>query len=79
VWGTEFRVTVLQGGLGGTQLYNIGMPTPKGIYAPNPQYCYLGAPVGRSGGEAASIPGTIYRNVWIGNHPRPDSLGTALQ
>ena len=78
-WGSEFRVTVLQGGLGGTTLYNIGLPSTKGSYAPNPHYAYLGAPVGRSGSEAASIPGAIYRNVWLGNHPRPDSLGSALQ
>jgi hypothetical protein len=33
---------------------------------------------GRSGTEAASISGTIYRNVWLANHPRPASLGSAL-
>jgi hypothetical protein len=55
------------------------MPSPKGQYAPNPQYAYLGAPVGRSGAESASIGGTIYRNVWLGNKPRPDTLGSALQ
>ncbi len=82
-WGSEFRVVVRDGGssgsgLLGTQLYNVGLTSPKGSYAPNPHYCYLGAPVGRSGSEAASIPGTTYRNVWIGNHPRPDSLGSAL-
>jgi hypothetical protein len=78
-WGSEFRLTVLQGGLGGTPLYNVGLSSPRGSYAPNPHYAYLGAPVGRSGGEAASIPGAIYRNVWLGNHPRPDSLGSALR
>jgi hypothetical protein len=78
-WGSEFRVIVQSGGLGGSALYNVGLPSPRGVYAPNPQYAYLGAPVGRSGAEAASIPGSIYRNVWIGNHPRPDSLGSALQ
>lgn len=83
-WGSEFRVVVKDGGSGalsgleGTQLYNVGLPSPRGQYAPNPHYCYLGAPTGRSGTEAASIPGAIYRNVWIGNHPRPDSLGSAL-
>ena len=83
-WGSEFRVIVKDGGAGaisgleGAQLYNYGMTTPRGQYAPNPHYCYLGAPTGRSGTEAASIPGSIYRNVWIGNHPRPDSLGSAL-
>jgi hypothetical protein len=78
-WGSEFRVTVLTGGTSGSVLYNVGMPSPNGTYAPNPHYAYLGAPVGRSGGEAATIPGTIYRNVWLGNRPRPDSLGSALQ
>jgi hypothetical protein len=34
--------------------------------------------VGRSGNESASIPGTVYRNVWLGNKPRPTSLGSAI-
>ena len=78
-WGSEFRVIVQEGGLDGGTLYNVGLPSPRGTYAPNPQYAYLGTPVGRSGGEAATIPGTVYRNVWLGNHPRPDSLGSALK
>jgi hypothetical protein len=78
-WGSEFRVTVLTGGTSGSVLYNVGMPSPNGTYAPNPHYAYLGAPVGRSGTEAATIPGAIYRNVWLGNRPRPESLGSALQ
>lgn len=78
-WGSEFRVVVLEGGVAGTTLYNYGVPSPEGIYAPNPFYAYLGAPVGRSGNEAASIGGTIYRNVWLSNRPRPTSLGSALR
>jgi len=78
-WGSEFRVTVLTGGTSGSILYNVGMSSPNGSYAPNPHYAYLGAPVGRSGTEAATIPGALYRNVWLGNHPRPESLGSALQ
>jgi hypothetical protein len=77
-WGPEFRVIVREGGITGPAIYNIGMGT-KGSYAPNPQYAYLGAPVGRSGTEAASIAGTIYRNVWLSNRPRPASLGSALR
>jgi hypothetical protein len=77
-WGTDFHVTVLDGGVGGSPIYDFGLPTPKGQYAPNPHYAYLGAPVGRSGTEAATIAGTTYRNVWLGNHPRPASLGSAL-
>jgi hypothetical protein len=77
-WGSEFRVIVLEGGIGGRSLYNVGMASPNGTYNPNPHYAYLGAPVGRSGNEAASIANTIYSNVWLGNRPRPTSLGSAL-
>ena len=78
-WGTDFRLVVLDGGMTGSPLYDYGLPTPRGSYSPSPQFCYLGAPVGRSGTESASIEGTVYRNVWIGNKPRPASLGTALR
>jgi hypothetical protein len=47
-------------------------------YNANPHYAYLGAPAGRSGLDSASIPGAIYRNVWLGDRPRPASLGSAL-
>jgi len=78
-WGSEFHLTVRDGGTSGTVLYDYGVPSTKGVYAPNPHYAYLGAPVGRSGGESASIAGAIYRNVWLSNKPRPDTLGSALQ
>jgi hypothetical protein len=79
IWGSEFRLVVLDGGVNGAPLYNVGMPSPDGVYAPNPHYAYLGAPVGRSGNESASIGGTIYRNVWLANRPRPVTLGSALR
>ena len=82
-WGREngeVRTMIREGGIDGTKtLYNVGVRTPDGHYAPSPQYAYLGAPTGRSGAESASIPGTIYRNVWIGGRPRPGSLGSALR
>ena len=83
-WGTEFRVVVKDGGLNatginGTTIYNIGMPSLKGTYSPSTHYAYLGAPVGRSGGESASIGGATYRNVYIGAKPRPETLGSALR
>jgi hypothetical protein len=78
-WGSEFRVVVLEGGGGGTQIYNIGVRSPNGIYAPSPHYAYLGAPTGRSGTESASIAGAIYRNVWLSNRARPATLGSALR
>jgi len=78
-WGSEFRVTVQDGGTKGLMLYNVGVKSTRGVYAPNPMYAYLGTPTGRSGAESASIPGTIYRNVWLSNKPRPDTLGSALR
>jgi hypothetical protein len=78
-WGSSFRLVVKEGGVNGSTLYDYGLPTPKGQYAPNPHYAYLGAPTGRSGTESASIAGTIYSNVWLSNRPRPTSLGSALR
>ena len=78
-WGSDFRLVVREGGMTGSVLYDYGLPTPKGTYSPSPHYCYLGAPVGRSGTESASIANTVYRNVWISNKPRPASLGSALE
>jgi hypothetical protein len=82
-WGREngeVRTLVREGGIGGTgTLYDVGVRTPSGRYTPSPHYAYLGAPAGRSGAESASIPGVIYRNVWIGSGPRPASLGNALR
>ena len=78
-WGSEFHLVVREGGVNGASIYDYGLPTPRGSYSPNPHYAYLGAPVGRSGGESATIPGTIYRNVWLSNRPRPQSLGSALR
>jgi hypothetical protein len=77
-WGPEIRLVVREGGMTGSAFYDFGLPAHDGRYEPNPHVAYLGAPVGRSGDEAASIPGTIYRNVWLGDQPRPESLGSAL-
>jgi len=71
-WGSEFRVIVKEGGINGTTIYDVGVPSPNGTYSPSPHYAYLGAPIGRSGTESASIPGAIFRNVWIGAGPRPE-------
>jgi hypothetical protein len=77
-WGSQIRLILRDGGINGNPLYDFGMASPRGAYRPTPHYAYLGAPVGRSGTESASIGGTIYRNVWIANRPRPATLGSAL-
>ncbi len=78
-WGSgEFRLVVKDAD-GGATAYDYGVPT-SGTYAPSPHYAYLGAN-NRSFGsvEDGSRPGAVYRNVWIGNRPRPSSLGSALR
>jgi hypothetical protein len=77
-WGPQIQLLMLDGGIGGAPLYDYGMPAPNGRYTPATHYAYLGAPVGRSGTESASIAGATYRNVWLGATPRPASLGSAL-
>jgi hypothetical protein len=80
-WGSVFRLFMREGGAAGSGVtqYDKSIATPKGAYLPSPHYAYLGAPPARSGPEAASIPGSIYSNVWISSRPRPDSLGSALK
>lgn len=70
-WGSTFRVTVKAGGINGTTIYDISRNSTNGTYNPQPMYAFIGTPSGRSGTESATIPGTIYRNVWIGARPRP--------
>ena len=77
-WGRDIRLILRDGGVAGSTLYDYGMPAPRGEYDPSPHYAFLGAPIGRSGTESATIPGTIYRNVWLANRPRPETLGSAL-
>lgn len=77
-WGPRINLSLFEGGLGGSTLYDYGMEAPRGEYDPNPHVAYLGAPVGRSGTESASIAGTIYRNVWLASRPRPATLGSAI-
>jgi hypothetical protein len=40
-------------------------------YDPSPHVAFLGAPVGRSGPDGASVPDVIYRHLWISPNPRP--------
>jgi hypothetical protein len=76
-WGGGFRLQIFEGGLRGHSIYDLGK-TVGADYNAYPHYAYLGAPAGRSGLDSASIPGAIYRNVWLGDRPRPASLGSAL-
>ena len=64
--------------IGGNTIYDYGVTSPGGAYNPSPHYAYLGANNGPFGDESGSWPGVTYRNLWIGNRPRPASLGSAL-
>lgn len=77
-WGNEFRLVVLDGGIGGQIIYEHGIST-TGTYNPSPHVAYLGANNGPFGQESGSWAGAVFRNVWIGNRPRPESLGSALR
>jgi hypothetical protein len=77
-WGSEFRLSVRNGGLNGTEIYNLGFGSNGRTYNPPQHYAFLGSTNGMSTLEPGSFPGAIYSNVWIGNRPRPESLGSAL-
>jgi hypothetical protein len=73
-WGNgKVRLTVQNGRAkdNGQVFYDVARNATNGAYNPQPHIAYIGAPTGRSGAEAASIPGSIFRNVWIGARPRP--------
>lgn len=70
-WGRTVRVTVQEGGPTGRTIYDIQRNSANGSYNPTQHYAFIGTPIGRSGAESASIPGTIYRNVWISTRPKP--------
>ncbi len=78
-WGSEFRLLVLDGGINGSSVYELGIPAPGGAtYRPSPAYAYLGSNQSTFGSDAGTFPGAPYRNLWIGNRPRPATLGNAL-
>ena len=70
-WGREVRVLLREGGVNGRSIYEVAIPARLGTYSPVPHFAYLGTPPGRSGAESATVPGTIFRKVWISSRPRP--------
>lgn len=78
---TSFRLVVRDGGPTGGVVYDrtINAPGGTGPYAPNPHMAFLGATSGVFGSDTGSWAGAVFRNVWLGNRPRPATLGTALR
>jgi hypothetical protein len=68
--GGQFRVRIHENGPTGPQIYDFGKAY-SGVYNPTPHVIYVGAPIGRSGPTAASVPGVIIRQVWVSGSPRP--------
>jgi hypothetical protein len=74
IWNGSLTIRVQEGGSGGRTVYQKGKGY-QGAYDPDPHYAFIGAPVGRSGPDAATVPGMIVRDVWISARPRPDGIG----
>lgn len=68
-------VEVKEDGPNGRAIYNQSTGTSGHPYRPVPHMIHLGAPVGRAGPGDASIPGAIYKNVWVSSRPRPTFPG----
>jgi hypothetical protein len=58
-------------GVNGRRVYEMGKPFHGRAYDPNPHVIYIGAPVGRSGPEGASVDHVTIRQVWVSSRPRP--------
>jgi hypothetical protein len=70
-WGANFaQVEVREDSPTGRVIYSQRVNTNH-AYRPQPHVVYLGAPVGRAGAIDASVPGAIYKHVWLSSAPRP--------
>ncbi len=72
-WRSNFFNVIAREGASpnGPVMYDRGKPWQGRQYDPTPHVCYVGAPEGRSGLTAATVPGMIARQVWISGRPRP--------
>lgn len=68
----RFNLMIREGGADGRTIYNMGKNFDGRPYDPNPHVIYLGAPVGRSGPEGASVDQAIIRQVWVSGRARPN-------
>ena len=71
-WQTgSAQLVVREDGPNGRVIYNSSAGTGGNPYRPLPHYVHLGTNVGRAGPIDASIPGAIYKNLWVSSKPRP--------
>jgi len=62
---------IRRGGADGPMVFTHTMGTGSHPYRPVPHVVHVGAPIGRSGAAAATVPGMIVRGVWVSPNPRP--------
>jgi len=75
-WRTGFAaVEVREDSPTGRIIYAQSRTTNGHPYRPTPHVIHLGQPVGRGGSDDASIPGAIYKNIWVSSRPRPNFPG----
>lgn len=83
MWNDGFRM-IIQNSVGSGTFYDLEYKSTDYFnrripYQPTPHFAYLGANDELQGPENGTFPGEIVRNVFIGNRPRPASLGSALR
>jgi hypothetical protein len=77
LWSSTAVQVIVQQGIGGATIYDMALPA-TGTYNPTPHIAVLGANRGGTTIEDGTYPGAIYRNFFVGNKPRPTSLGSAI-
>jgi hypothetical protein len=70
-WRGNFFNASLQQDITGEVVYSFGKAWDGRGYVPSPHIIFVGAPVGRSGPDAATVPGMVARQVWVSSRPRP--------
>jgi hypothetical protein len=71
-WGNgRATLELREDGPNGRVMYSSSRGTGANPYRPVPHVIHLGQSVGRAGPGDASIPGAIYKNLWVSSRPRP--------
>lgn len=79
-WGSGVaNLEIRLGNQSGAQLFAQSIGLNCRPYRPVPHVAHVGAPPGRGSILDATLSGMIARNVWLGNKPRPVSLGSAFR
>jgi hypothetical protein len=70
-WGDHLVTWVIRiGGPDGPIIYDRS-DHMVGEYDPDPHVVWIGAPIGRSGPDGASVKGMTVRQLWVSTRPRP--------